>query len=49
MMRKRTLPKKPVLGSVEWQRMVIREEAREEIKNRKKAGNEKARQPRAVG
>ena len=38
MKRKRALPKKPILGSVEWQRQVIREEAREEIKNREKSG-----------
>jgi hypothetical protein len=39
MRRKRTLPKKLVLGSVEWQRQVIREEAREAL--REKGGEKK--------
>ena len=38
MIKKRIFTKKPKLGSVEWQRMIIREEAREEIKNREKSG-----------
>jgi len=36
--KRRIFTEKPKLGSVEWQRQVIREEAREEIKNREKSG-----------
>jgi hypothetical protein len=38
MIKKRIFKNKPALGSVEWQRMIIREEARESLKKEHKHG-----------